>query len=121
MKMVHPGLKAFQGAPATTSVSRTRPHGIPHCSNAGRDGLAWHAPCSSSYRKGEPMREQEARGKVKKTTGKVKEAVGILSGDKKLEREGAAQRAEGTIQEGLGKARREVGKVISKLGKAIGG
>ena len=66
------------------------------------------------------MRQQEIRGKAKKT-GKVKEAVGILSGNKKMEREGAVQRTEGAIQEGLGKARREVGKAISKIGKAIGG
>ena len=44
------------------------------------------------------MRKQEIRGKVKKTQGKVKEAVGILSGNKKLEREGSVQRTEGALQ-----------------------
>ena len=53
--------------------------------------------------------------------GKVKEAVGILSGDKKMEDKGSVQRAEGAIQEGLGKARSEIGKAISKVGKAISG
>lgn len=66
------------------------------------------------------MSEQEIRGKVKKTKGKVKEAVGILSGDKKMERKGSVERAEGAIEEGLGMARRKVGEVLTTLGKAIG-
>ncbi len=66
------------------------------------------------------MRQQEVRGKVKKTKGRVKEAVGILSGDKKLEREGSLERAQGAVEEGLGKARRKVGEVLTNLGKAIG-
>ncbi|MFN7987347.1 MAG: CsbD family protein [Thermoanaerobaculia bacterium] len=67
------------------------------------------------------MRKQEIRGKVKKTQGKVKEAVGILSGNKKLEREGSVQRTEGALQEGLGKARRKVGEMLTNLGKAVSG
>jgi uncharacterized protein YjbJ (UPF0337 family) len=65
------------------------------------------------------MRQQEVGGKVKKVKGSVKEAVGILSGDKKMEREGSLERAEGAIEEGLGKARRTVGEVLTNLGKAI--
>jgi uncharacterized protein YjbJ (UPF0337 family) len=67
----------------------------------------------------DPMSQQEVRGKVKKTKGKVKEAVGILSGDKKLEREGSLERAVGAVQEGLGEARRKAGKVVTDLGNAI--
>jgi uncharacterized protein YjbJ (UPF0337 family) len=65
------------------------------------------------------MRQQEIGGKVKKVKGSVKEAVGILSGDRKLEREGSVQRAEGAIEEGVGKARRKVGEVLKNLGKSI--
>jgi uncharacterized protein YjbJ (UPF0337 family) len=65
------------------------------------------------------MRQQEVHGKVKKAKGKVKEAVGILSGDRKMEREGSLQRAEGAVEEGLGKARRKVGEVLTNLGNAI--
>jgi uncharacterized protein YjbJ (UPF0337 family) len=61
----------------------------------------------------------EVGGRVKKAKGKVKEAVGILSGDRKMEREGSLQRAEGTVEEGLGKARRKVGDILTNLGKAI--
>jgi uncharacterized protein YjbJ (UPF0337 family) len=65
------------------------------------------------------MRQQEVRGKVKKAKGKVKEAVGILSGDKKMERKGSLQRAEGAIEEGLSKAYDRVGKVFTDIGRAI--
>jgi uncharacterized protein YjbJ (UPF0337 family) len=65
------------------------------------------------------MKQQEARGQAKKVKGRVKEAVGIISGDRKLENEGAAQRAAGAVQESLGKARRKVGEVLTDLGKSI--
>ena len=65
------------------------------------------------------MKRMEVGGRVKKAKGKVKEAVGILSGDRKMEREGSLQRAEGTVEEGLGKARRKVGDILTNLGKAI--
>lgn len=65
------------------------------------------------------MQKQEVRGKVKKAKGKVKEAVGILSGNKKLEREGSLERVGGAVQEGLGKARRKVGEVLTDIGKAV--
>ncbi len=65
------------------------------------------------------MKQQELHGKVKKTKGKVKEAVGILSGDKKMEREGTLQRVEGAVQEGIGAARHKVGEVLTNLGNAI--
>jgi uncharacterized protein YjbJ (UPF0337 family) len=65
------------------------------------------------------MRQQEVGGKVKKAKGKVKEAVGILTGDRKMEREGSLQRAQGAVEEGLGKARRKVGEVLTNLGNTI--
>ena len=65
------------------------------------------------------MRSHEIHGKAKKAKGQVNEAVGILAGDKKMEHEGALQRAEGAVQEGLGKARAKVGEVITEIGHAI--
>jgi uncharacterized protein YjbJ (UPF0337 family) len=65
------------------------------------------------------MRQQETRGKVKKLTGRAKEAVGILTADSALEREGSRQRAEGAVQEGLGKARRKVGEMVGEVAQAI--
>ena len=65
------------------------------------------------------MSQQETRGKVKKLKGQVKEATGILTGDKKMEQKGAAQRAEGAVQESLGKARRQVGEFVAGVAKKI--
>jgi len=65
------------------------------------------------------MSSQETRGTAKKLTGQVKEVAGILTGDKKLEKKGATQRAEGALQESLGKARRKVGELVDDVAKAI--
>lgn len=65
------------------------------------------------------MKQQETRGKIKQVEGRAKEAVGIVTGDSKLEREGARQRVEGSVQEGLGKARRKVGEAIGRVAEAI--
>jgi uncharacterized protein YjbJ (UPF0337 family) len=65
------------------------------------------------------MQQQEARGKAKKVQGRVKEAVGKITGNSALERKGARQRAEGAVQEGVGKARRKVGEFAAGVAKAI--
>ena len=62
---------------------------------------------------------QEMDGKVKKLTGQVKEAAGILTGNEKLEKKGAAERAEGALEETVGKARRKVGELVDSVAKAI--
>jgi len=65
------------------------------------------------------MGQQEARGKVKKIQGRMKESVGIMTGNRKLEREGSRQRAGGAVQEALA---RPVGRSASSstgLAKAI--
>ncbi|MCM2316678.1 MAG: CsbD family protein [Thermoanaerobaculia bacterium] len=63
--------------------------------------------------------KQESRGKLAKLKGRVKEAAGVLTGDEKLERDGARERAAGAIQESVGKARRKVGELVTGVGKAI--
>ena len=65
------------------------------------------------------MNSQETRGKVKKLKGRVKEAVGVITGDGALEREGSQQRTEGAVQESVGKARRKVGNFVDGVAKAI--
>jgi len=62
---------------------------------------------------------RETRGKVTNLKGRVKEAAGIITGDRTLEREGSRQRVEGTAQESLGKASRKVGEVLDGVSKAI--
>jgi uncharacterized protein YjbJ (UPF0337 family) len=65
------------------------------------------------------MKKQEVHGKVKKVKGKAKQTVGILIGNKKVEREGSLERAVGAVQEGLGKAGRMVGDAVTSLGSAF--
>jgi uncharacterized protein YjbJ (UPF0337 family) len=64
--------------------------------------------------------EDEVRGKINQTVGKVKEAAGRNSGDPVLEQDGASQRAEGDLEHGFGKARRKVGEALSDVGKKLG-
>ncbi len=65
------------------------------------------------------MKKQETRGKVKKLKGRVKESVGIITGNRELERKGSRQRTEGAVQESLGKARRKAGEFVAEVGKVI--
>lgn len=62
---------------------------------------------------------QEMRGKVKNLKGRGKEAVGIAVGDKKMEKQGAQERAEGAAQEKVGKVRRKAGELVEEIGAAI--
>lgn len=57
--------------------------------------------------------KQETSGKVKKAKGQVKEAVGIITGNAKLELEGSRLFAEGEAQERVSTARRERGTLAS--------
>jgi uncharacterized protein YjbJ (UPF0337 family) len=53
-----------------------------------------------------------ASGKSDEMKGRVKEAAGALTGDKKLKQEGATDQAAGKIKQ-------KVGKVIDKVKNAI--
>jgi uncharacterized protein YjbJ (UPF0337 family) len=53
-----------------------------------------------------------ASGKSDELKGRVKEAAGALTGDKKLKREGKADQA-------VGKIKQKVGKVIDKVKDAL--
>ena len=65
------------------------------------------------------MTNHETHGKVEKLTGQVKEAAGVLTGNKELEKKGATQRAEGAVEESLGKAKRKVGELVDAVATAI--
>lgn len=62
---------------------------------------------------------QETHGKAEKLKGRAKEAAGIVTGNKELEKEGSRQRTHGTVQEGLGKVRREVGEALESIAESI--
>lgn len=63
--------------------------------------------------------KQEAQGKLTNLKGRIKEAAGVVSGNRKLEDEGAQERTEGAVQESIGTARRKIGKLIGNIGKKI--
>ncbi len=65
------------------------------------------------------MNRDELEGKKENLKGRVKEAAGVLTGNKDLEDEGSDERAGGAVQEDLGRARRKVGEAIEDLGKRV--
>lgn len=65
------------------------------------------------------MSQEETRGKAEQIKGRVKEAVGIVTGNHKLEQEGAQERASGAVREGVGSARRKVGELVEDVADAI--
>jgi uncharacterized protein YjbJ (UPF0337 family) len=67
------------------------------------------------------MNRDEAEGKKDNLKGRVKEAIGTLTGDENLENEGADERADGAAREEVGKAKRKVGEALEDLGKNIEG
>lgn len=67
------------------------------------------------------MSTQETRGTVKKLTGQVREAAGIVTGNKKLEQKGAQQRAQGELEENVGALRRKAGDLAEAVAKKIKG
>lgn len=59
------------------------------------------------------MDKDRPAGTVKKASGKVKEVLGKVVGDKSIEGEGKRDQVEGSVQEGWGKAKdavRDLGK-----------
>lgn len=65
------------------------------------------------------MSTQESRGKGKKIKGRAKQAVGIVTGNEDLEKEGSRQRTEGELEEGIGKARRNLSEAIEGVADSV--
>jgi uncharacterized protein YjbJ (UPF0337 family) len=65
------------------------------------------------------MNRKELQGKKENVKGRVKEAVGALTGNRDLESRGASERAHGAAQEQIGRASRKVGEAIETLGRKI--
>jgi uncharacterized protein YjbJ (UPF0337 family) len=65
------------------------------------------------------MNRDERDGKAENVKGRVKEAAGIVTGDKELEKKGAQERAEGEARRNVGEARRKVGEAIEEVGKKV--
>lgn len=52
--------------------------------------------------------DDELKGKGENLKGRVKEAAGSLTGDKKLQADGTADRVKGAVQEKVGEAKRKL-------------
>jgi len=59
--------------------------------------------------------------KTKQWKGRIKQAAGTLTGSKKLEREGRADRLAGQTQERLDRAKGKVDEMIDKAADALKG
>lgn len=51
------------------------------------------------------MHKDEIKGAAKQARGNVKEAVGKVTGDRKLQADGAADKVEGSVQKAAGKVK----------------
>ena len=65
------------------------------------------------------MNKDERDGQVENLKGRIKEAAGVVSGNRDLEKEGAEERADGEARKDLGEARRKVGEAIEEFGKNV--
>ena len=61
----------------------------------------------------------EVEGKWEKAKGTVKDKVGEVTGNDRLEAEGEAQHAGGEVQEGWGKVKRNVSNAVEDVADAI--
>jgi uncharacterized protein YjbJ (UPF0337 family) len=59
------------------------------------------------------------RGKAQNLRGRVKEAAGSLSGNRRRQAEGTADRVRGATREGIGEARRSVGEGLEDLSRRV--
>jgi len=63
------------------------------------------------------MNKDTVDGNLKQVKGSVKEALGKVTGNKRLEVEGASEKLAGKAQEGVGKTRDAAKDAVDKLRK----
>ena len=61
-----------------------------------------------------PMNKDQKDGAGQNIKGRIKEAAGVVSGNKKLEREGLADRVVGAVKEAVGDAKHETAKKLDR-------
>lgn len=64
------------------------------------------------------LNKNERNGKIDQATGKIKQAVGTLTGDDELKAEGQIDEAVGKVKVAVGKTTRKIGEAITKGGNA---
>jgi uncharacterized protein YjbJ (UPF0337 family) len=60
------------------------------------------------------MNDDQKKGTIDNIKGRVKEAAGVISGDKETEAEGAAERFKGAVQKKVGDIKHDVARKIEK-------
>jgi uncharacterized protein YjbJ (UPF0337 family) len=63
--------------------------------------------------------KNERAGKVDQAKGKVKQAVGTLTGNDQLQAEGHVDETVGKVQAAVGRTSRKTGDAITRVGKAV--
>ena len=65
------------------------------------------------------MNQNEHNGAVDQITGKIKQAVGTVTGNDDLKAEGQADESVGKVESAVGKVSRKAGDVITQIGEAV--
>ncbi len=60
------------------------------------------------------MNNEHVKGAVEKGEGKIKEAAGYITGDRKLENEGKIDQVKGTVHSAVGDAKDSVKETFQK-------
>ena len=60
------------------------------------------------------MNKDQKQGAVRNIKGRVKQAAGVISGNKDVESEGAADRAKGAAQKAFGDLKRGIAKKLDE-------
>jgi uncharacterized protein YjbJ (UPF0337 family) len=65
------------------------------------------------------MNRDEIEGQAEALKGKIKQGVGNVTDDPRLQDEGVDQETAGNVQKAFGTAKRKAGELIEEAGKAI--
>jgi uncharacterized protein YjbJ (UPF0337 family) len=65
------------------------------------------------------MNQNERDGAIDQVTGKIKQAVGTITGDAALHAEGQADETIGKVESAVGKASHQAGDTITRIGDAV--
>ena len=65
------------------------------------------------------LNNNERNGAVDQAKGKVKQAVGTLTGDDDLKAEGEVDETVGKVEVAVGRASRKAGDAITRVGNAV--
>jgi uncharacterized protein YjbJ (UPF0337 family) len=63
--------------------------------------------------------KNERKGTVTRAKGRVKQAVGALTGNDDLKAEGRVDETVGKVEAAVGRTRRKIGDAITRAGKAV--